>query len=94
MMTFSILATYDSKAECFHTPFFLPNDAMGERVFRQMCQDPDHQFSLNPEDYTLFNIGTYNDQDGSIQSTPATAIINGIQATQGQENITEIAANA
>lgn len=41
-----------------------------------VLQDPKHQFTQSPADYTLFHIGEYDDQDGMLTSSTPEAIIN------------------
>lgn len=45
---------------------------MAERTFADCCNAPDHMFGKHPSDYTLFELGTYDDSKGTIapHSTP------------------------
>lgn len=52
-----IFCVYDAAAKAYLNPFFLPTRAMAERTFRNCANDPDHQFCINAEDYTLFEVG-------------------------------------
>jgi len=63
-----IFSVYDSKAEAYLPPFFLPQLGQGTRVFANAANDPNHQFGANPEDYTLFNIGTFDDDTAIIET--------------------------
>ncbi len=62
-MVIHIFAIYDSVSEVYHRPFYLPNQNVAKRQFANMVSDPESQVSLNPADYTLFEIGTWSDQD-------------------------------
>lgn len=61
-----IFSVYDQKARAFLPPFFLPERAMAERVFTDCVNSDDHQFGRHPEDYTLIEIGTFDDKDGLL----------------------------
>jgi hypothetical protein len=61
-----IYSVYDSKAEAYLPPFFLPTKAAALRAFGDAAVDPKHQFAAHPEDYTLFELGTYEETTGSI----------------------------
>lgn len=81
-MKYPAFSVYDTAAEAYLTPFFLPQPAMAERVFRQMVNDPTHQFSQAPSDYTLFCVGEWDDQEGLIQGAVPQSIINGVQCKE------------
>jgi hypothetical protein len=61
-----IYSVYDSKAEAYLPPFFLPTKAAALRAFGDAALDPKHQFAAHPEDYTLFELGTYDETTGVI----------------------------
>lgn len=60
-MIHQIFSIYDSKAEAYFPPFFLPNKSMAIRQFGDMVTDDKYQTSKHPEDYTLFHLGQWND---------------------------------
>lgn len=60
-MKHNVFCIYDSKAQAFLTPFFLPTVGMAVRVFSDCVNSDDHQFGKHPEDYTLFHLGTWDD---------------------------------
>ena len=68
-----IFTVYDSKAEMYLTPFYQNTINQARRVFSDIINNHEHQFSKNPEDYTLFHVGEYNDKDASFNmlDTPA-----------------------
>ncbi len=66
MLILQMYSIFDQKADAFITPFFLPNNALAERAFSQSIQDPGHQFSRAPEDYTLFNLGEFHVTTGQL----------------------------
>ena len=76
LLAFSV---YDSKAESYINPFFLPMQAMAVREFQNCVNDPQHQFGRNPADYTLFRIGTWSSESGSFTETDTLAIGNGVE---------------
>ena len=67
-MQINIYAFRDAKSENLTIPFYMQNDAMAQRAFADMVNDPEHQFGKNPEDYTLVKLGTYDDNDGTLYS--------------------------
>lgn len=69
-----IYSIYDSKAEAFIQPFFSPNKATALRSFTQAAQDEKTQYFTHGADYTLFEIGSWDEQKGLV--TPAEANMN------------------
>jgi len=78
-MKHKIFTVYDSKAKAYITPFFLHEDGMALRVFGDCINDTTHQFGKHPEDYTLFEIGTWEDQKAKFSGTITKALANGIE---------------
>lgn len=71
-MRVCIFAVYDSKAAVYSQPFFSQSAASGIRAFEHVVNDREHAFGRNPEDYTLFQIGEWDDVAGAlIPAAPA-----------------------
>ncbi len=67
-MLHKIFTVYDSKSETYLTPFFMKTKGEALRGFIDVAQDDKHQFGKHPEDYTLFEIGEYDDVKCTIIS--------------------------
>lgn len=65
-MKLHLFSVRDAKAEAFIPPFVLPNEAMAVREFTGCVNDRQHAFSRNAEDYSLYEVGTFDDQTGVI----------------------------
>lgn len=65
-MIYNCFSVYDEKAQAFLPPFILPKIAQAERAFSDCVNSEDHQFGQHPSDYTLFRLGTFNDEDGQF----------------------------
>ena len=61
-----LFAIYDSKAEAWNDPMTFRTTAEAIRSFEQVCNDKTTQFFLYPADYTLFELGGYDDETGTI----------------------------
>lgn len=73
MKIFTIL---DSKAKAYMTPFFQKNEDVAVRVLEQACNEQGHIFNTNPEDFSLFQIGIFNEDTGEIVPHPPEHIVN------------------
>lgn len=65
-MKLEIFAVHDSKADAYITPFFQPKVNQAKRVFQNASQDIKHAFGRNPEDYTLFHLGSWDDDTAKL----------------------------
>lgn len=65
-MIFTVFSVYDSKAGAHLPPFVLPRVEMAQRVFGDCCNSTDHQFSHHPEDYSLWSLGSWDDESGAF----------------------------
>lgn len=63
-----IYSIFDSKAECYLQPFFCPTRAVALRHFSQACNDETTQFYLYPGDFTLFELGDFNEKTGTLNA--------------------------
>lgn len=57
-----MFAIYDSKAEAYLAPIFCPTTAVALRMFRQAAEEEGHTFHKHAGDYTLFELGEWNEQ--------------------------------
>ena len=71
-MTYYTFSIYDTKAQNYHVPYFLKNEAIAIRQFGDMVNDPDTTINKHPEDYTLFKLGSWDDQNSKFtqEKTP------------------------
>jgi hypothetical protein len=67
-MRTEIFTVYDSAAKLFLEPFFAETVEVAIRMFRQLVNKPEHNFSKFAEDYTLFHVGTYDPTSGTIKA--------------------------
>lgn len=61
-----IFSVRDNKAELFLEPFFARNAEVALRGFSEAVNTSGHQFNRHPDDFDLFELGTYSPEDGSI----------------------------
>ena len=66
-MKHKIFSVFDTAAGAFITPFQMPTLAMAKRTFQQCALDENHQFCKNPEDYTLFELGEFEDKTAKYE---------------------------
>lgn len=67
-MIMKIFAIRDAKVEAFLQPFFSPTVGAAIRSLMEAVNDPQHQFAKNSYDYSLFELGEFDDASGRIGS--------------------------
>lgn len=73
-MLLKSFTVYDSKAEIYLKPFFMGATGEAIRAFEDQCNNPETQFYAHAGDFTLFEIGVYDDNTGRF--APLDAFIN------------------
>lgn len=62
-----LFTVHDSKAEAFIVPFYERTTGLAVRAFTQAANEPDHQFNKFPSDYTLFELGNFDELTAEIE---------------------------
>lgn len=70
-MLHKIFAVYDSKTGAYCAPFFLKARGEALRSFIDTAQGNDTLISKHPEDFTLFELGEYDDLTASFKIHPS-----------------------
>lgn len=65
-MRLNVYTIFDSASQAYMRPFFMQSDGQALRSFTDIAQDADHEIGKHPEDYSLYRIGTYDDQKGAL----------------------------
>jgi len=66
-MILKIFSVYDSKVKAFNNPFFQRTTGEALRSFMDACQKMDGNFYKYAEDYTLFEIGAFDDATAKFE---------------------------
>lgn len=71
-----IYSVYDSKIKAYGQIFLQMSEGEALRSFTDIVNDPQSIFNKHPEDYTLFEIGTWDYTEGKINchNTPKSII--------------------
>lgn len=95
-MVHNMFTVYDQKAQAYLPPWIMPQVAMAKRVFGDCVNSADHQFATHPADYTLFTLGTFDDETARFTPCPNGPETLGsglefivpadLKATEGREN--------
>lgn len=65
-MVLKVFTIYDSKVQAYKQPVFMRNSGEAIRAMQEILTDPQHNFTKFCEDYTLFELGEYDDENASF----------------------------
>lgn len=69
-MKINLYALRDNKVGTFNPPVKIQNDAAAIRMFGDMVQrDTDSIVGQHPEDFSLWFVGTFDDESGELSQT-------------------------
>lgn len=71
-MRLIIVAVFDSAAQAFNRPFYVPAVGMAVRSFRDEVnrEAPENSMYHHPNDFELFELGQFDDQTGRFELLP------------------------
>jgi hypothetical protein len=73
-MISNLYCIYDVKAEAYLLPFFVQNENILRRMITDTLNDPNHQFTKHPEDYIVYELGSFSDREGKLEAKTATVL--------------------
>lgn len=74
-MKLNIFSIYDEKAQAYNTPFFQSHVGQAIRGFQDLCKDSQSTLFGHPEDFSLYHVGEFDDNDAKIISFPEPRLV-------------------
>lgn len=65
-MILNVYTLHDSKTLVYNSPFFAMNHGVARRMVSDVAADLNTSIGRHPMDYTLYCVGTYDDQTGFL----------------------------
>lgn len=65
-MRLNVYTIFDTASGAYMRPFFVNSDGQALRMFGDIASDAEHEVGRHPEDYSLYRIGTYDDNKGQL----------------------------
>lgn len=63
-----LYVVHDKAANSFTKPIAVPTERDAIAGFKAVAAQPDHNFNKFPADFTLFEIGQYNESNGELRT--------------------------
>ena len=73
----------DSVSQVYDRPMCARSEGEMVRSFSDVAKDTSHPIGQHPEHYSLWNVGTYDDNSGMIEATPPVHVVNAIDLVRG-----------
>ena len=61
-----MFSVYDLKTKAFMQPWFSPEPGSAMRAFGDECNKANSPLAAHPEDYQLFELGSFDDISGGV----------------------------
>lgn len=81
-MKLNIYTVLDSKSGAYSPPFFMQKDGMALRTFSDLANDRKTSVGVHPEDYSLYRIGTFDDNTALVTSCKPSPLSNAVSLVQ------------
>lgn len=65
-MITKVFSIFDSKAQMFNVPFFMPTTPAAIRSFTDLVNDPQTLVCKHPADFVLYELGEFDDSVGKM----------------------------
>lgn len=90
-MISKVYTCYDSKSELYLNPFLTRSKGEAIRSFQDIANDLTSQIGKHPADFTLFEIGEYDDTEGEYTMHQSKVNCgNALEFQKPTENVTPI----
>lgn len=90
-MKLKVYTVYDSKVGAYLQPFFMQSRGQAIRAFSDSVNDTSTQFYKHAEDFTLFEIGEYDDEKGAFSQEGAHVSLGVAQEFKSVERLGNVA---
>jgi len=77
-----IFTVFDGPANAYLPPFFFHAAGQAVRAFTDSANDDQHLIGKHPADYTLFEVGTYDDATGIFENVQHINLGNGLEVAE------------
>jgi len=84
-----IYSIFDKKALSYSAPFFVPNELVAMRSVGSAVADKSSLLGQYPEDYDLYEVGSWDDQAGAVIPKGPKFLINCATMKRIQDEVAE-----
>ena len=74
-MKYAVCAVKDRAVDAYNRPLYVPTVGVAIRSFTDECNKKDSELHIHPEDYDLYEIGSWDDQTAIYSALEAPRVI-------------------
>ena len=76
-MIYKVFSIYDVAVKSYMQPFFMKSIGEAERALKGLVNDEKHNFSKYAQDFTLFDLGSFDETNGrfTMHSSPVSIAV-------------------
>jgi hypothetical protein len=86
-MRLNVYSIFDVAAGAYARPFFLQSDAQAMRMFGDVAVDAEDPIGQHPEDYSLFRVGHWDDNKGSLVGEPPECLATALEVVASRQKV-------
>jgi hypothetical protein len=92
-MRLNVYTIFDQAAAVYKRPFVAQADGEVLRVFKDMALNKDHEIGAHPEDYTLWRIGTFDDNKAELVAEAKECLATALELVSSARSAEEVREN-
>lgn len=89
-MMLKVFAPYDSKISTWLQPMFFQHTGQAERTWKELCSNADSFLAKHPQDFTLYQIGEFDDDTAALSSITPVQVMSAAQAMLDSSPVSRI----
>lgn len=82
-----LFSVHDRASGVYDRPFDARSYAEATRFFSDLAVNPDHPIGKHPDDFTLFCVGTWDDNTGAVDPQVPEKLINGLEVLSARSEV-------
>jgi hypothetical protein len=86
-MRLNMYSIYDRASGVYDRPWCAHSDEMAMRMFGDQATGADTYIGKHPEDFTLFRVGTWDDNKGQIVGEAPEKVVNGVEIVAATQKV-------
>lgn len=86
-MKLNAYTIFDVASGTYMRPFFSQADGEAMRGFKDIALDADHAVGKHPEDYTLYRIGSFNDNTGKMEGETLEKLTTALECVHAAQRV-------
>jgi activator of HSP90 ATPase len=79
-MLINVYTIRDEKVSAYLRPFLAPTHELMRRSIASVLMDGEHEMAKFPRDFTIYEVGVFDDQTGLVNSHTVPKLVNSVES--------------